>query len=206
VIELVVFDMDGVLSRPNHARRLEILSRHSGKSPEHIHRAVWESDLEARAEVGAWRTGAEYLAEVNRVIGASLTREQWIEARRGTTTPIHETLGIARRLAARVPITTLTNNNALLRESIGEVFPEAAELFGASFLASCELGARKPERAAFANLARRFGVVHERVLFIDDHPKFVEGARAAGLHAIQFVDPARLEAELAAHGLGAPGH
>jgi len=54
---------------------------------------------------------------------------------------------------------------------------------------SYELGARKPERAAFEAIARAIGVPLERILFFDDTAENVAGARAAGVAAIQVRGP-----------------
>ncbi|AKJ27667.1 HAD family hydrolase [Caldimonas brevitalea] len=58
----------------------------------------------------------------------------------------------------------------------------------------------KPEPEIFAEAARRFAVVPQDSVFIDDHAGNVQAARALGWQAIQFVDAAQCEAELRAGG------
>jgi putative hydrolase of the HAD superfamily len=200
-LALVVFDMDGVLAHLDMPKRLETLASLTGKTAEFVDAALYASDFERSAEAGAYPTGAEYLAECNRRIGASLTRDQWVLARRAAMTPNDATLELARSIQAAVPIATLTNNGALLKESIGEILPAAARIFGASFHASYEFEARKPDPKVFLNLATRYRVEPGAVLFIDDSPEFVAGARAAGLHGVHFRTACELQAELAAFGL-----
>jgi putative hydrolase of the HAD superfamily len=201
-IELVVFDMDGVLAHLDRARRLAILSRFTARSPEFIHQAIYASDFEPSAEAGSYVPGAAYLAEVNRRIGAALTREQWIAARRDAMTVIPKTLAVARQLQTRVEIATLTNNGSLLKEAIAEILPDVAEVFGATFHASFEFGARKPDPLVFYRLARHFDRLPRRILFIDDSPGYLVGARSAGLQTILFDQPAELPRQLTAFGLG----
>ena len=59
---------------------------------------------------------------------------------------------------------------------------------------SSEVGVRKPNPAIFAlALERLGGIAPERAVFLDDAPGNVEGARRAGLHAIEVTDiPAAL--------------
>jgi len=200
-IELVVFDLDRVLAHLDRARRLALLARFTARSPESIHRAIYASDFERSAEAGSYASGSAYLAEFNRRIGGELTREQWIAARRDAMTPIPRTLAAARRLKRHVGIATLTNNGSLLKESIAEILPDVAELFGATFHASFEFGARKPDPLVFSRLAAHFSRIPGRILFIDDDPEYIAGARSAGLKTVLFRRPAELPRELAVFGL-----
>jgi hypothetical protein len=52
VIQMVVFDMDGVLCRYRIERRLALLTSWSGRSPDAIHAAIWGSGFEEEAERG----------------------------------------------------------------------------------------------------------------------------------------------------------
>jgi glucose-1-phosphatase len=87
-ITFVIFDMDGILAHLDQDRRLQWLSKATGKTPEHVNATVWYSDFETGAEAGEHPTAAEYLAEFNRRSGCSLSREQGIEARRQAMTLI----------------------------------------------------------------------------------------------------------------------
>ncbi len=50
------------------------------------------------------------------------------------------------------------------------------------------VGLRKPDTAIFLKVAEENNLVPAETLFIDDSPQHVEGAKAAGLHALQY-DP-----------------
>lgn len=200
-IELVVFDVDGVLAHLDRARRLALLSRFTGKSAEFLHQALYASDFERSAEAGSYVPGSEYLAELNRRIAGELTREQWIAARRDAMTAIPQTLAVARQLEARVGIATLTNNGSLFKESIADILPDVAELFGATLHASFEFAARKPDPLVFRRLARRFDVDAGQILFIDDDPEYIAGAQSAGLKAVLFREAAELAGQLGTFGL-----
>jgi putative hydrolase of the HAD superfamily len=71
---------------------------------------------------------------------------------------------------------------------------------------SCELGARKPDPAFFAEAARRIGVDPRAILFIDDGAGNVAAARDAGFAAEQWIiadGHDALHALLAKHGIAA---
>ncbi len=57
---------------------------------------------------------------------------------------------------------------------------------------SAQLGAAKPDRAIFEAAIERIGRPAEEILFIDDRAANVEGARQAGLQAVQFTSAAKL--------------
>jgi putative hydrolase of the HAD superfamily len=82
---------------------------------------------------------------------------------------------------SRLRVACLSNSNPLhwprFRDELG-----IASVFDASF-SSHELGCVKPDREIFERLLRELGSPGDAVLFLDDNPQNVEGARAAGLHA-----------------------
>ncbi len=61
---------------------------------------------------------------------------------------------------------------------------------------SAQLGAVKPDAAAFDAAVRILGHPREEILFIDDRPANVQGAIDAGLRAVRFTAPVALRAEL----------
>ena len=74
-----------------------------------------------------------------------------------------------------------------------------------AFVDAVDIGVRKPEAEAYRHAAEALGVAPESVVFLDDTPECVEGARTVGMHAIQ-VDPAarRTAFALAREALGIP--
>jgi glucose-1-phosphatase len=190
-IELVIFDMDNVLVDYQFDRRLRYLSQVTGLSTEAIHGAIWGSDFERAAEAGAYTTGEDYLRAFNERLAAVsavslLTREQWMTARREAMAVRPDVLQLARELSAHVDLAMLTNNGALLRECLPLLVPEVCEIFADGCHATYEFMARKPDPVVFQRLVARHGVPASAAVFIDDDLQFVEGARAAGLHAIHY--------------------
>jgi 2-haloacid dehalogenase len=86
-----------------------------------------------------------------------------------------------------------------------EKFPLAAARFAflrafRMVVVSGEEGLVKPDRAIYELFLSRAGLVAESCVFIDDSPANVAGARAVGMHALQFRDPETLRADLRALG------
>jgi putative hydrolase of the HAD superfamily len=61
---------------------------------------------------------------------------------------------------------------------------------------SGEVKMMKPEREVFQHLLTRFKLEARQTVFVDDLPLNIEGARAVGLHAIQFLDAAQCARDL----------
>ncbi|HET7476435.1 MAG TPA: HAD-IA family hydrolase [Dermatophilaceae bacterium] len=87
-----------------------------------------------------------------------------------------------------------------------ELFPHAREHYGVlrlldDIVVSGEERLAKPDPAIFEVLRRRIGVPLDRAVFVDDSPRNVAAAAAAGLDALTFTDAGQLRRELVARGL-----
>lgn len=198
--DLIIFDLDETLIDFVPARRLDFLAALTRLPREHIHGAIWGSDFERSAEQGAYATGDAYLAGFNQRIGFALTRNQWIAARAAAMRVRPEMVALVAELKPRFELALLTNNGALLRESLPVLVPEICALIDRRLHASCDFGARKPDPEVFTRLVARYGVAPERALFVDDHDEFIEGARRAGLAGVHFQSANQLRASLQALG------
>ena len=199
-IDTIIFDLGGVLIDWN---------------PRHLYRKIFGADREAmewflahvcspewnlRQDGG--RLWHEAIAEAQarhpeHAPLVSAYRERWEETLGG---PIDGTVALLDELrSASVRLLALTNWSA-------ETFPIGRRRFPFldwfdGIVVSGEEKLVKPDRAIYELLLRRYEVVPERAIFIDDSEANVAGARQAGLHAIRFRDPATLRHELKAFGL-----
>jgi HAD superfamily hydrolase (TIGR01509 family) len=201
-LELIIFDMDGVLCRYDRPLRLRRLAEISSRTSEEIFAAIWESGFEASSEAGAMDADA-YLAGFGERIAYPLTRSQWVEARRLAMTPFTDVLTLVANLKQHVPVAVLTNNGFLTKETIGELFPQLPGLFAAGLRFSAEFGARKPDPDVYRRFLAKFGVAPQAALMIDDDVTNVRGAEAAGLHGHVFNGSTALLARLASFGIEA---
>lgn len=86
------------------------------------------------------------------------------------------------RLAARYPLFAFSNTNAVHERFWRAAYGEELAAFEHIY-SSVALGQRKPDAAAFRRVVADMGMPASRVLFVDDTPANVAGARAAGLDA-----------------------
>lgn len=199
-ISLVLFDMHDVLCRYDRKKRLEDLSRLSGKPADQIYAAIWESGFEGEADAG--RLDAQrYLKGFGERLGYPITLEEWLENRRLATIPTRQVLDIMAEVKKRAKVAVLTNNHTLVREHLDVIFPELFALCGEESYVSAQFGAAKPDAAVYRSCVAAAGAVPEETLFIDDSKKNVDGALAAGLQGYVFTDAASLREMLHGRGL-----
>ena len=182
---LVIFDMDDVLCHYDLGRRLRALSQLSGKTPRDIRAAIWDSGFEDDADSGGYPDADVYLAEFSYRIGHTITRQQWISARRDSMIPSDDVLALAKSIGKTARIAIYTNNGPIVKDSLDDLFPEAAAIFRERYC-SYEFGTKKPDPNSFTKLLAKIDVAPADTWFIDDKRSNVQGARLAGLSAHHF--------------------
>jgi glucose-1-phosphatase len=193
----VIFDMDGVLCHYDLKRRLAVLARLSGRTPDDIESAIWGSGFEDEADSGRYASGAQYLEAFAERLGYPINCAEWIAARQASMTPIPEVLEIVRTVRASSKVALLSNNGPLTQEKFPDLFPEAARLFGPVAFFSWSFGIKKPNPQIYIRIAHRLDVAPSKAVFIDDKAHNVAGAEAAGLTAFCFSTVRQLMKDLA---------
>lgn len=199
-ITVVLFDMEGVLTHYDRNARTEHLAALTGASPEAVRHAIWGSGLEARADAGELAPD-DYLRALAELLDCSVTRDDWLAARRASITPNAAALELAQRVAGHCRVAVLTNNCSLVTDHLDYLNPAVAQIFGADVYGSSLFGAVKPAAQTYLGCVRRLGATPAETLFIDDTEANVTGAMNAGLQAYRFVDAREMRVELARRGL-----
>ena len=88
---------------------------------------------------------------------------------------------VARVRVAGVSCYLATNQDAYRAACMRDRAPYDEILDGAYY--SCEIGSAKPSAVFFEHIASDLGLAPGQLLFIDDQPANVSGARSAGLNA-----------------------
>lgn len=180
-VECLLLDFDGVLVR--HARHLRVrhLAASTGCSVAQVQAALFDSGLEQQHDAGL--DSALYLQQVSAALGSTLSIAQWQAARIAASLPQAGVIERIEQVARRLPIAILTNNGALMADTIPRILPTLATALHGRILCSGALGGRKPDPAVFVQAVELLGARAGRTLFIDDLFTNVRGARQAGLQA-----------------------
>jgi putative hydrolase of the HAD superfamily len=180
-LDCLLLDFDGVLV--NYARHLRVrhLAEACGRTPAQVHAALFDSGLEQQFDLGL--DSGSYLQQLGDALGVTISLAQWQDARIAASPPQTGVVERVQRIAQVMPIAILTNNGALMAQTIPRILPALAPMLDGRILCSGELGGRKPDPAVFLKAVERLDARPTRTLFVDDLFVNVRGARLAGLHA-----------------------
>jgi putative hydrolase of the HAD superfamily len=175
-------------------RRLAALERLSGLPAAEIHARIWGSGLEAACERGEHSTD-EAARRIAAALGCPIDLNALGETWALAFEPDPAVLAVVDKTRAQVPTGLLTNNGPLLLHALPDALPEVARRFD-PLLFSCAHRALKPSAKLYSRVLLAVGRPADQVLLIDDAEENVKGARAAGLQALHYRDPATLRHEL----------
>lgn len=196
----VLFDYGGVICMPQPDSDVARLASAAGVPAPDFCDAYWAHRLDYdRAELD----GATYWQKVAAGVGRSFTADQvaelirldiasWLHLRAGTVTLIEDVAAAGHRLA-------------LLSNAPAEVAAVVAGLPVATHFEHCafsySLRSVKPEPECYLAVLAMLGAGPADVVFLDDRPDNVAGARALGIRSVQFTDPEQARAALAVYGI-----
>ena len=200
MIEILLFDLGGVVLDIDFERTFQKWSIHSGIPVESIqsgfsHDQVYEQH--ERGEIGS----TEFYRHVSDRIEMELSFEQfkegWNEILVG---PFSQTFELLHKLAHRMPLYALSNSNPMHKEHWEKNFADELAPFNHIFVSS-DLGYRKPEVGAYLHVVEALNISPGKIVFFDDLADNVEAARAVGMQAVQVRSPADITSFVVSSGL-----
>lgn len=208
--KILYFDLGKVLVEFSHERMFQQMAEVAGISPEAVREAIFGNE-DARAAQWRYETGHittdEFFDQFCQATGSSPDRKRLADAVCDIFSPIEPTWELVRSLAAAGNrLALLSNTNSLQWDYVTDGrFPIVAmgqpvSAFDWAIL-SYEVGSMKPDHAIYDAAIQRAGVAADEVFFTDDRQENVEGARAVGIDAVQFVDCEGLISQLRERGV-----
>lgn len=131
----------------------------------------------------------------------SFSRESFVQAMFGLSTPIPDTLDLLRKLRAsdRYLLATVNNESRELHEYRVEHFGLRSVFM--AFFTSCYLGLIKPQPDHYRRALQIMQRTPDECVFVDDRPLNIEVAQILGMRTVLFTSAAQLEGELRAAGV-----
>ncbi|GAB2613117.1 HAD family hydrolase [Kribbella endophytica] len=181
-IEAVLFDADGVIQAPTVDWRASLSAfLRQDQSTDDFVFDLMDAEGPSLAGKGDFRTTMAAVLqrwEVSTPVDEVLSLWEHFAV-------VPEAIDVVQELrAAGAPCHLATNQQSYRREIMNDR-RNYGQWFDRSFY-SCDLGVAKPQPAYFKTILTALDLPPTSVLFIDDNPDNVEGAREAGLHAEQF--------------------
>jgi FMN phosphatase YigB (HAD superfamily) len=203
--KILYFDLGKVLVEFSHERMCNQMAEVAGTTPEAVRQALF-GDTESLAALIRYETGHittdEFFDHFCHSTGTTPDRKRLEAAVCDIFAPIEPMWELVGRLAqAGNRMAILSNTNRLQWEFISNghypLFATGQPMNAFAWaILSYEVEAMKPDRAIYDAAVERAGVAAHEVFFTDDRLENVEGAKAAGLDAVQFVDCEGLIGEL----------
>ncbi|SIO52920.1 putative hydrolase of the HAD superfamily [Bradyrhizobium erythrophlei] len=198
--DALLFDLGRVVLDIDFGKALACWAGHAGRAPGDLAARFVREESYRDHEVGKIDDAA-YFQSLRDALGIGISDAQFLEGWNAIFAG--EMPGIAtllKRAAARLPLYAFSNTNRPHVEHFSEAYADVLGHFREVFLSST-IGLRKPDAAAYDHVVRAIGVPAERIVFFDDVPANVEGARARGLVAVHVTSPDDVAETLAALGI-----
>ena len=195
---LVMFDMGSVAVEVESDRLVHQIAQLLGRPFEEIQQGVYHQDLLLPFELGrisarAYYEGLKSALKLPWVYERFVTA--WNDILRENTDVTH----IMRRLHGRHRLIALTNTNELHLAHLRNAIPALSVI--QDWVASCEVGLRKPDPQIYFLALKRSGMRPQQAVYIDDRPELVAAGRSLGLRAVRFESARQLEEDLQSIGL-----
>ena len=190
-VKNIIFDLGVVLLDLNQKGMEEAFSKLGAHNFSAVYTTYAQDpifDLLERGQV----TEDEFRDRLRKILGITATDRDIDSAWSNILVGIKpEVISLLQSLSAHYRTFILSNTNEIHMRSIDEHLQKVHSLTSLDDLVekafiSSRMGARKPERKIFDDALAHAGISRENTIFIDDHPKNVEGARAAGIVTYQF--------------------
>jgi putative hydrolase of the HAD superfamily len=199
MIKTVIFDLGGVIVpfdfRRGYAKMEPLCSYPAAEIPERIRK----TDLVTRFESGQIEP-REFVAELGSLLDLKIGYEDFCSLWTGIFLP-HTLIpdAFVEDLKSRYRLLLLSNTNAIHFEMIREKYPILRHFD--RYVLSYRVGAMKPLPAIYEAALAEAQCRPEECIFTDDLLPYVEGARKAGLNAVQFLGYEQLRRDMREHGV-----
>jgi epoxide hydrolase-like predicted phosphatase len=182
-VRALLFDLGGVIIGFDFRRAFRLWASRAGCDPRMIEERFSFDDAYEQHERGEI-LASTYFAALRQSLGIDISDDDFIEGWNdvylGPIPGMGEVLSIAQH---QLPLFAFTNSNPT-HKSVWELrYTNELKPFHTIFVSS-DLGFRKPDPEAFHLVARRMGFRPGEILFFDDSPGNVDGARIAGMQSV----------------------
>jgi glucose-1-phosphatase len=183
VIRTLLFDLGGVVIDFDFERAFRFWAARASCEPADLGQRFSLDEPYKQHERGELHA-SDYFAALRRSLDVNLSDNVliagWNDVYLGIMPGMLSMLTIASR---RFPLYAFTNSNPTHQSEWSVRFANELSIFNSIFVSS-ELGLRKPDPEAFAEVVSQTSFIASEFLFFDDTPENVDGARSAGMSAV----------------------
>ena len=199
MIKTIIFDMGKVIIPFDFQRGYDRMAPLCGYDAMQIPERLRSCDLVTRFEEGKLDPQT-FVKELSSILELKTTYEEFCGIWSSIFLPdtlIQEEFLLA--LRERYRLLLLSNTNAIHYDMVRKAYPLLGHFH--HHILSYKVGALKPSPAIYSEALKHSQSEPSECFFTDDIPAYVEGARRAGIDAVQFENQAQIERELRARGV-----
>ncbi len=196
-VRAVILDLGGVILNIDYQLTIDAFHALGFKSFEEQYSKLQQSGLFDKLETGRI-SQFEFITAIQEHV-PEVTADQIIHAWNALLLDFPEgRIDTIEQIARRWPTFLLSNTNEIHYEAFNQTFQsqtgrtDIKPLFQKAYLSN-EIGMRKPDAEAFEIILQENDLEAKHVLFVDDSPQHVEGAKKLGIQGYHLVEPERLE-------------
>lgn len=198
--DALLFDLGRVVLDIDFEKTIACWAAHAGCEPAEIVARFVRDDAYRQHETGKI-SDADYFRSLRTTLGLSLTDDQFLEGWNAIFTgEMPDIAALLARAAEHLPLYAFSNTNRPHVEHFSRAHADVLSHFREIYLSST-IGLRKPDAAAYDHVVKAIGVPASRIVFFDDLPENIEGARARGLQAVRVSSTSDIADALSALGI-----
>jgi glucose-1-phosphatase len=198
--DALLFDLGNVVIDIDFNRAFARWAQHASGEYATISKRFSHDDAYQRHERGEI-SASEYFSSLRGSLSIAISDSQFLDGWNAIF--VGETPGMSdllARLAPAIPLYAFSNSNRAHELYWSRRFADILGRFRAVYVSS-SIGLRKPDLRAFDFVIKAIGVPAERIIFFDDVIENIDGARGAGLQAVQVTTSADVANAIADMGL-----
>ena len=182
-VRALLFDLGGVVLEFDFKRAFRVWADRACCDPAELERRFSFDEAYEQHERGEL-DAAGYFAALRRSLGLTLSDEEIVSGWNDIyLAPVPGMSALLSAASQRFSLYAFTNSNPTHKSAWASRFADELSVFRSIFVSS-DLGLRKPDPEAFTAVAGRIGFQVSELLFFDDTPENVDGARTVGIRAV----------------------
>ncbi|MFZ2058408.1 MAG: HAD family phosphatase [Acidimicrobiales bacterium] len=182
-VRALLFDLGGVVLEFDFKRAFRVWADRACCDPAELERRFSFDEAYEQHERGEL-DAAGYFTALRRKLGLTLCDEEIVSGWNDIyLAPLPGMSALLSAASQRLPLYAFTNSNPTHKSAWASRFAIELSVFRSIFVSS-DLGLRKPDPEAFTAVADRIGFQGSELLFFDDTPENVDGARRVGMRAV----------------------
>ena len=186
----LLFDLGNVLVDVGFEQAITNVLQYGRASRADVEQFLFASETSYALEEGRI-SGREYWDALRRELGFTGDYATFLRLWNGWIGQASETSTLFAALTTRYPVGIISNTNTLHLRHLLDTCALFRQMTG-PIVASCWVGARKPQPRIYEIAIDRLGASPSDILYIDDHPDWVEAGRRHGLRAVHYQGHASL--------------